>query len=277
MSEPCPRCGNSNVALVTVDNTLKSRLSLAGVSEQLPPLICMHCIKELESNVSKGSVLLAAEKLKEENKLNLWKSRVNLLKKAHLSMSSRAFGEAASAYEKYMKVLEIVFEKPQNEITPEVFKERAATKELTVVASAYWDLLRIYDQNDKYLSRQQAAADRLSMFLPYTPIAGDIIRKAESFKKQSRNPAIIESFLKRSARKKGNCFIATAVFTNSNSIELCELRLLRDYFLKKRAWGRWFIKFYYNVSPRIAQKLKKFPNICRLLKLFIQLFLKIFV
>ena len=84
---------------------------------------------------------LAREKAKEQKKLMLWKSRVNLIKKARQSMQEKAFSDAAVAYEKYIKVLEVVFDCKQGELTPEQFKDSARTQELTIVASVYWDLL----------------------------------------------------------------------------------------------------------------------------------------
>jgi hypothetical protein len=79
-------------------------------------------------------------------------------------MNDKAFSDAAVAYEKYIKVLEIIFDAKPGELSPEQFKDAARTQELTVVASAYWDLLRIYDTSEKYGDRQAIAAKKLAQF-----------------------------------------------------------------------------------------------------------------
>ncbi len=69
-----------------------------------------------------------------------------LIKKARMCMSQKLYSEAAMSYEKYLKILDIVFDvKKGDRLKPEAFKDSARTTELTVVASVYWDLLRIYD------------------------------------------------------------------------------------------------------------------------------------
>jgi hypothetical protein len=115
--------------------------------------------------------LFAQEKAKEQHRLQLWKSRVGLIKRARALMSRKMYNEAAVGYEKYIRILEIVFNCKKGEpLTPTNFKDSARTSELTVVTSVYWDLLRIYDSSDKYLERQQIAARQLAVFVQFTPI-----------------------------------------------------------------------------------------------------------
>jgi hypothetical protein len=261
----CPRCGSKSETLTPVDQAFRNRLAITGFKEVLSNEVCSNCMKELESNISRGSVLLAQEKAKEESKLTLWKSRMGLLRKARLAMSKKAFSEAATAYEKYIKVLELILEKKEKDITPEVFKERAATKELTVVANTYWDLLRIYDTSDKYKVRQQVAAKKLAQFISYTPVAPDILKKAESFQRIARNPGVVGDFLKQAGIKKGRCFIATAAFSDVFAPEVVApeviaLQYYRDQVLRKFKWGKLIIYSYYKISPPIAQWIDSHPQ-----------------
>jgi hypothetical protein len=268
--QACPRCGNQSDTLSPVDQGFRNRLAITGYKETIPNEVCANCLKELESNISRGSVLLAQEKAKEDSKLALWKSRVNLLKKARVAMAKKAFSEAATSYEKYIKVLELILETKEKDITPELFKERAATKELTVVANTYWDLLRIYDTSDKYKTRQQVAARKLAQFISYTPVAPDILKKAENFQRVSRNPAIVADFLKQAGMKKGRCFIATATFSDSLAPEviapeviapeIIALRCYRDYKLRKTKFGKILIYSYYKLSPAIARWIDRHPR-----------------
>ena len=73
-------------------------------------------------------------------------------------MNDKMFSDAAVNYEKYIKVLEVVFDCKAGELAPEMFKDSARTQELTVVTSVFWDLLRIYDTSSKYGDRMQRAA-----------------------------------------------------------------------------------------------------------------------
>ena len=52
--------------------------------------------------------------------------------------------------------------------------------------------------------------------------------------------------------KKVGCFIATACYGDYNSNEVLLLRNYRDNVLTQNTFGRLFIKFYYQVSPTLA-------------------------
>jgi hypothetical protein len=244
--------------LVNVDGTLVAKLRESGSGESVPSQVCANCYSQLAGGVARGSLLMAREKAKEQKKLMLWKSRVNLIKKARQYTNDKMYSDAAVAYEKYIKVLEVVFDAKPGELTPEQFKDSARTQELTVVASVYWDLLRIYDTSEKYGERQAIAAKKLAQFLKFTPIFPDIIRKAEAFQKTAKNPGVIKSFLKLSSESKGRCFIATAAF-QYESPEVEALQRYRDQHLLQTHWGKTFVHVYYRVSPPIAHILDKTP------------------
>jgi hypothetical protein len=255
----CPRCGIQVTELHMVDADLMGRLHAAG-DTSVPPQVCAGCSSDLKRTVANtsGGVLMAQERAKEQHRLTLWKSRVMLIKKARQSMTQKLYSEAAMSYEKYLKILDIVFEVKKGErLRPEVFKESARTTELTVVASVYWDLLRIYDTSEKYADRMSNSAKQLALFIQFTPIYPDIIRKAESFQKTAKNPQIVKQFLKMANKERPRCFIATAAFESPNALEVQDLRVFRDLTLKKYAWGRRFILAYYKMSPPVACLLDK--------------------
>ena len=256
----CPRCGKESpeADFQAIDAGLATRLREAGNPEQLPPKVCGNCFTQLAGGVARGSLLMAREKAKEQKKLMLWKSRVNLIKKARQSMNEKAFSDAAVAYEKYIKVLEVVFDAKPGQLTPEAFKDSARTQELTVVASVYWDLLRIYDTSPNYGERQAVAAQKLAHFLKFTPILPDILRKAEAFQRTAKNPVLIKSFVKSVSEDNGRCFIATSAFEyRSPEVEI--LSAFRDDVLLKTQAGRLFVRFYYAFSPRVAFFLDRHP------------------
>lgn len=209
----------------------------------------------------------------------LWKSRVNLIKKARQLMMGKAFSEAAVAYEKYLRVLEVVFDSQPGELTPEHFKDSARTQELTLVASVYWDLLRIYDTSEKYGERQALAAKKLAQFLKFTPIFPDIIRKAESFSRTARNPSAVRAFVKSATSTKSRCFVATAAFESELVATVVELQSWRDRFLVKYFWGLRFVQAYEKLSPPVARFLDQHswlkPPVRSLLKLILFVALKV--
>lgn len=255
-ASPCPRCGNPSEEFQSLDAAIMAKIKEGGNNEVLPATVCANCFKEVAGGIARGGVLMAREKAKEQKKLMLWKSRVNLIKKARQCMQEKSFSDAAVNYEKYLKVLEVVFDSKPGDLSPEQFKDNAKTQELTIVASVYWDLLRIYDTSPKYGDRQANAAKKLSQFLRFTPIFPDIIRKAEVFQKTAKNPSVIKSFLKGAAAERGRCFIATAAF-EYHSPEVEALTQFRDQVLAKSILGRAFISAYYFTSPPVARFLDK--------------------
>lgn len=253
MSESkCPRCGAITTEFMDLDSALVAKLKESGINEAFPQKVCSACFAKLAGSVARGSVLLAREKAKENKKLMLWKNRVALIKKARQYMNDKMFSDAAVNYEKYIKVLEVVFDCKTGELSPEMFKDSARTQELTVVTSVFWDLLRIYDTSPKYGERMQNAAKKLTVFVRYTPIYPDIVRKAEAFQKTAKNPNIVKSFLKEMGEEKGKCFIATSAFDSPFALEVVRLSNFRDQFLTQSAMGRLCIKTYYLFSPAIA-------------------------
>lgn len=273
MSANCPRCGSTADQLQHIDLGLMGKLREAGHGS-LPDEVCSNCFNELAGSVARGSVLLAREKAKEQKKLMLWKSRVGLVKKARALMAEKAFSDAAVAYEKYFRVLESVFEVKPGELTPEMFKESARTQELTIVASAYWDLVRIYDTSDKYGDRMGLATKKLAHFLRFTPIYPDIVRKAEAFSKTCRNQAALKAFLKDVSDNKDKCFIATAAFGSLEAPEVSYLRTWRDQVLRNSRSGVWLIKFYYKISPSIARFLNRHERLKPLARAFLRQFIR---
>lgn len=271
----CPRCGLQVTELHAVPGDLSAKLEMTG--ESASGDICAGCMSDLKRSAasSSGGVLMAQERAKEQHRLQLWKGRVSLIKKARFAMGQKFYSEAAVSYEKYLKILEIVFDvKSGEKLKPELFKDSARTTELTVVTSVYWDLLRIYDTSDKYTERQIGAARQLAVFLRFTPIYPDIIKKAQAFVRSAKHPKVIKQFIKLSAASRPRCFIATAAFGTPYAVEVQTLRFFRDQTLRNSLMGRRFICLYYKYSPRVACLLDKQawlkPTVRGLLRLMIK-------
>jgi hypothetical protein len=261
----CPRCQLDVNELQAVDPTVVSKLQELGESG-IPSQVCANCNMTLMKGAAKpsGGILIAQERAKEQHRMQMWKSRVQLIKRGRGQMGAKNYSEAAVAYEKYLKILELVFGCKKGEhLTPEHFKDNARTSELTIVASVYWDLLRIYDSSDKYADRQQLAAKQLATFVRYTPIFPDIMKKAAAFQRQAKNPAVIKQFLKGAAEQRPRCFIATSAFGSPWALEVQLLRHFRDTRLQVSWAGRAFIFFYESFSPSVAEVLDRHPRLKR--------------
>ncbi len=258
----CPRCGSIVEELLQVNDSMREALQKAGADAHMPTQICARCYEDVTMSVSQGLRLRLEKEAREKNKNNMWKNRVNLIKQARTLMAQKSYSEAAVCYEKYIRLLEVVYNVNKGALEPEVFNNSKRSKELTVVASVYWDLLRIYDTSPRYGNRMATAADKLAKFLPLSPIYPDIIKKAETFVKTAKNAEVVRSFLRKVKSGKGPCFIAEAVYQETPwAAELWLLRHYRDEVLLQNPMGRIFVKTYYRHSPPVASFLRSKPRL----------------
>lgn len=270
----CPNCGARDVEhLVKVDTGLKLHLANTPQfqAKAVPEAVCDKCHYTFESSLSQGALLRRQQVAREQNKMILWKSRVNLVKAAKEQMTKKQFSDAALTYEKYLKVLELVYDKKSGQLSPDLFKAKGEQQEMTVIASVYWDLMRIYDSSPRYAQRQQKAAEKLAEFARFTPIFPDIVKKAETHTRTGKNPAMFKKFLTLSNKTRPRCFISTSAFdyqTSSTVLELCQFR---DLFLAQKNWGRALIRTYYKHSPPMARALDRHPKFKPAVRLLLQL------
>ena len=249
----CPKCGTLNDNFVSIDAGMRLALNSGGTSV-VPDQVCASCFEAMASEVSQGMKLRMERDVREKNKMMMWKNRVHLIKNARTLMTQKAYSEAAVQYEKYLRVLEVVHGKKKGELSPAIFNNSTRSKELTVVASVYWDLMRIYDTNPRYGERMGIAARKCSEFLPFSTIYPDIVKKAEQFTRSAKNPAVMRQFLKLVKSRSGPCFVADAAFREQPyAVELTLLREFRDQRLRQTRFGRRLIYLYYKVSPPIAR------------------------
>jgi hypothetical protein len=63
-----------------------------------------------------------------------------------------------------------------------------------------------------------------------------------------------------------SCFIATVCYGSFASPEVCALREFRDQQLLQSRWGRWCVRVYYALSPRISDVLRRHRRLAQLVK-----------
>lgn len=261
----CPKCGNPTTDLVDIDARVSVILKEHVNLSNLPPKICLNCFNSLTQNVSHGVKLRLEQQAREKNRHLVWKSRVNLIKHARHLMAQKNYSEAAVSYEKYIRVLEISYDLKPGALTPDVFGKSARSKELTVITTTYWDLLRIYDTHPKYRPRMLVAAQKLALFIPYSPLFAGIVKNAQIFTDHSKNPDIMKEFLKMCKASTRRCFIASSTYQDNYHPDVITLRLLRDTVLLHTAWGRALNSLYNRHSPALSVAIDKRPWLRKML------------
>lgn len=254
----CPQCHLKVPEISFISGSLREKIKRVDPSFHVAEKICTPCQNSLmRQATSADGVLVAQERAKEVRKKRMWQNRVPLVKHGHTMMKRKRFSEAAVSYEKYIRLIEVVFDCKPGTLTPEMLKDAARTAELTVITGVYWDLVRIYDSSDKYTKRQKGAAAQLAKFASFTPVFIDLIHKAEAFQKQCRHPEVIKTFIADCQKKRTRCFIATSAFEAPMADEVTYLRNFRDQKLKTNPYGRKFVYFYYKYSRPVACFLDK--------------------
>lgn len=252
----CPNCAQEVPEVYPIDLELRDKLKKIDPGYPVAVEICKSCVVDLRRRAyGSGGLMLAQEKAKDDRKKKLWSSRIALVKQGNSLMQNKLYNEAAVSYEKYLRLLEMIFDCKTGQLTPEALKESAKTAELTIIAGVYWDLLRIYDSSPQFADRQKHAAAQLAKFINYTTVYPDIMKKAEVFQRTARNPDLVRHFMNQAKKKRTRCFIATSAFETPNALEIHYLRSYRDNKLKNSYWGRKFVYFYYKLSPAVADML----------------------
>ncbi|MCB0394672.1 MAG: hypothetical protein KDD25_08935, partial [Bdellovibrionales bacterium] len=146
---------------------MRLALQASDFNEPVPNDVCASCYSEMSSITSRGAKLRAEKSAKEQSMKILWRNRLKLLKGAKQKTRERNFKEASALYEKYLRTVELVFDKPPGGLQPDDFKG-IKQKELTAITSVYWDLIRIYDTGSRFDDRISLAAKQLVKFFPFS-------------------------------------------------------------------------------------------------------------
>jgi hypothetical protein len=67
----------------------------------------------------------------------------------------------------------------------------------------------------------------------------------------------------------GSCYIATLCYADYYADEVCSFRDFRDETLSKTDFGKYFIKTYYQIAPKITEKLEKTKTLNNAIKYLI--------
>lgn len=249
----CPLCSASTSLLHTIDTGMRLRLEKEGqyVTHEA---VCTSCFKDLSKKLSNASYLAAEQIITENFRKSLWKNRLSLVKQARNHLVLKNHAEAAICYEKYLRIVELTFEKKREDIRPELFKDNP--REVTLIVGALWALVEIYDLHPNYSKKQEECASKLGELVSYTNLFTSIIKTASTKKSSAKNPRAYKMLLKSANIKTGNCFIASIAFESRNDPTLVILRAFRNQILSTNTPGKSLVRFYYRWSPGLANRLQ---------------------
>lgn len=259
----CPQCGNSTTLLHPIDSGMKLRLAKENIEVHFDS-VCTSCFKNLSKSVSNASFLQAEKLIQENVKKNMWKARLALFRQARNCMNANQHAEAAMNLEKYLKTIEIVYDKKRSELSPGLFRDKP--REVTLVASALWSLVEIYDLHTTYHPRQEEAAKKLGEFISYTNLFSQVVKVAHHRRSHSNNPKAYKLLLTTANVQHGRCFIASVAFPDRQDPTVQILRHFRGHVLMRSSFGRLCIALYYRFSPGLAYRLGKYQSVKRALK-----------
>ncbi len=256
-AKTCVVCGNPTPELLRLDGGFKLRLRESGAPEPIPDQACASCFNKYSELISQGAQLRAKENAKQQQRMSMWRNRMNLIKQARQKMENKNFAEAAVLYEKYLRILEIIYEIEAGSLVPDLFRNKARNKEMTLITSVYWDLARIYDSAGQYRERLQATISKIILFAPQSGILVQLSTNILNYSKFAKNPEEFKRLEREFGIRKGRCFIATAAFDSEFAPEVIALQNFRDEKLLPHKLGRAFIRVYYAISPALVPLVKR--------------------
>ncbi len=253
-TKQCPSCKSQALDLLKIDTGMRVALQSVDYQDEIHSSVCSDCYQTLSSLVSQGAKLRAQKIAKEENKKIIWRRRIDIMKKAREEMAQKNYTASAVLYEKYMQSLSSGFEVLPNQLVPSLFNGPNFKKEMVLVAYAYLDLFRIYDQSAPKSQKFLDTKNQLQLFANNPAVRSGILRKLKKYKSSAKTPDAVDAIIKILDKSSGSrCFIATAAFENPMAREVQMLCQFRDQILVKTKLGRIFVNFYYKTSPSIAE------------------------
>jgi hypothetical protein len=194
---------------------------------------------------------LRDEKKKEQIK-ELYRTRLNHLKRAQALVKEDKMAQAVESYTKYLGVLALYFDITEDKLSPTLFDPEKDLTELLLISHAYWDLAKAFDRSPNLQRDCLRCLDQFVKFsigFKYQHVNAQIVRKFNN-KKQAHNPKAFELAYHKIQVNSKKCYIATSCFgENHPDTEL--LRKFKQKISHSEA-GRNFIDFYYRYSPFIV-------------------------
>ena len=194
---------------------------------------------------------LRDEKKKEQIK-ELYRTRLNHLKRAQALVREDKMAQAVESYTKYLGVLALYFDTTEDKLSPTLFDPEKDLTELLLISHAYWDLAKAFDRSPNLQRDCLRCLDQFVKFsigFKYQHVNAQIVRKFNN-KKQAHNPKAFELAYQKIQINSKKCYIASSCFGEDHP----NTELLRKFKQKisHSETGRDFIDFYYRISPTLV-------------------------
>lgn len=216
----------------------------------------------------KASKDLMDEK-KREQIVELYRTRLNHLKRAQAFAKEDKMNLAVDSYNKYLGILALYFDVNEDKLSPSMFDPEKDMTELLLISHAYWDLAKAYDRSPTLQRECLRCLEQFMKFsigYKYQHVNAQIVRKFNQ-KKQAHNPKAFEAAYHKIQISSKKCYIATECFgeVDHRTVALRSFKVtLSQYEL-----GKDFIDWYYSFSPKLIENLNSFPKLNFLFKTFL--------
>lgn len=214
--------------------------------------------RELADSIKEQEKLRELRKFQEE-----WNKRVEIARDGRSAFEAGDPVESVKHYKKILSLTARRYEVPIEKLTPQIFDPKTRVSESLLISAICFDLAKITDR-----LKTPAAEKDLRMYLrlfvvfskgmPFEVVSTSTLRKYAYYSRGIHYPKHFKDTYK--ALRKGNCFVASAVFEDTQHPEVMLLREFRDHFLSKHYLGRGFIRFYNFVGPGLSVLVERFPH-----------------
>lgn len=221
--------------------------------------------------MAKKNIADLRDEKKREQLKELYRTRLTHLKRAQIFVREEKMALAVDSYTKYLGILSLYFDIPEEKLSPSLFDAEKDLTELLLISHAYWDLAKAFDRSPNLQRDCLRCLDQFVKFsigFKYQHVNAQIVRKF-NHKKQAHNPKAFEAAYHRIQVASKKCYIATSCFGFDHP-HTNQLRILKRQLAQSEI-GLDFIDLYYEFSPRITDLL----NRNRFTKIYIEgLFIK---
>lgn len=207
----------------------------------------------------------AIEQAEEDRKRKLLNQRLDLARAGIAAYQRKQLTEAVKNFHAYLRILEEVKNVAEGGLMPTYFDFKRDLPELLMISGVYWDLVKLYDRTQS-ADKQREFLHYMEKYItfskgmPYQPLCAETLRKYIRNEKPVHRAEFKNAY---SLLAEARCFIVTSLEDVTAYQTLPLFRKFRDDVLAEFEEGRRWIDRYYQVGPRIAEKLESSPRLFR--------------
>lgn len=221
--------------------------------------------KEDFYSATRAKIQNAMEHAEQEHLQKFTRHRIEIVKSAVKAYELNKHADAVQFYKFYLRIVEDWKGVGTGGLHPSLFSLQDDLPELLLISGVYWDLAKLFDRTET-AERHREFMHYLEKYIlfskgmPYQVLTAETLRKYLGSSKP-----IHKSQFKHAYKmiKGGGCFVATSLSDLIAPDTLPRLRAYRDGRLSQSAIGRWFIEFYYEVGPALADFTDHLPHAVR--------------